>query len=105
MSLLDYRHAKTRRTWRIAAAIALAIGILGFVWGHALTQEVYRTAVAHRDALHSFAVMDKYFVAPGLGLRRNLVLMLSTVVSATAAVILAHREIRWFFWDRYLPQQ
>ena len=104
MSLLDYAHPKTRRTWRIAAAVALALGAVGLLVGHGLTVEVIRQSVAHPDAVHTFAVADKYYVTPGLGLARNLVLMISIAVGLTAFVVLLHRELRWYVWDRHLPK-
>ena len=102
MSLLDYRELRARRVWRGAAIAALAVGIVGLLFGHMLTLEVIRNSVAHPDATHSFAVMNRYFVSTGLGFKRNVTLILSSVLVVTAVVVLLHREIRWFFWERHL---
>ncbi len=102
MSLLDYRIVKTRWTWRVAAALALAIGLVGLYLGHRLTLEVVYSATARPDATHTFLVMDRFYVSFGLGLRRNLTLLLSGVLTITASVVLLHRELRWYFWERHL---
>jgi hypothetical protein len=105
MPLLDYRDQKTRRGFRRAAAIVLAIGLAGLYIGHRLTLEVVRVAARHADAAHPFAVMDRFFVPAPLGFARNLTLIVSGVLTVTAIVVLFHRELRWWFWDRHLQEK
>ena len=102
MSLLDYSELRTRRVWRGAATAALAVGIVGLLFGHMLTLDIIRSSIAHPDTTHTFAVMDRYYVSPGLGFKRNVTLILSSVLVVTAVVVSLHREIRWFFWERHL---
>jgi len=105
MPLLDYRDQKTRRGFRIAAAMVLAIGLAGLYIGHRLTLEVVRVAVSHADAAHPYVVLDRFFVPTALGLARNLTLIVSAMLTIASIVVLFHRELRWWFWDQYLQKK
>ena len=105
MALLDYKDPKTRRVFRIAAALALALGLACLFAGHLLTQHIVATAQSFPDAAHHFFVPDRYFTSFGLGFARNLALIVGAVLTVTSLVLLFHRELRWWFWDRYLEQK
>ena len=104
MALLDYKDRKTRRFFRIAAALALVLGLACLFAGHLLTQHIVATAQSFPDAAHHFFVPDRYFTSFGLGFARNLSLIAGAVLTVSALVVLCHRELRWWFWDRYLQK-
>ena len=105
MALLDYNDPRTRRGFRIAAVIALAIGLAALFAGHLLTQHAVEVGQHFKDAAHPFFVPGRHYVSYGLGLARNLTLIVGAVLTVSAVVVLCHRELRWYFWDRYLEKK
>ena len=105
MQLLDYRKPKARRGFRIAAAVALVLGLCCLFAGHLLTLQAIAAGQGFKDAAHPFFVPAHYYVPFGLGLARNLTLILGAVLTVSAVVVLGHRELRWWFWDRYLEKK
>ncbi|HEY0301064.1 MAG TPA: hypothetical protein VGC36_07025 [Rhizomicrobium sp.] len=104
MPLIDYRDPKIRRGFRIAAAVVLVVGLAMLYGGHLLTLEVVRVAQPHPDAAHPYAVLDRFYVPAPLGLARNLTLLIGAMLTVASAVVLLHRELRWWFWDRHLQK-
>ena len=104
MALLDYKNPKTRRGFRIAAAVALALGLACLFAGYLLTRHIIATGQSFPDAAHHFFVPDRTFTSFGLGFARNLSLIAGAVLTVSALVVLGHRELRWWFWDRYLQK-
>ena len=72
MPLVDYGRPKARRAWLAVATVAFALGYILLFCGYNLTQEVIRIAAPLPDAVHTFGVTGKYYVAAALGVERTL---------------------------------
>ncbi|HEY4941645.1 MAG TPA: hypothetical protein VII56_09455 [Rhizomicrobium sp.] len=108
----DRRYTRSMPTtpndWiRWTSFAALLLGALVLFWSYELTQEIHRSGLLHPDPARGmiYAVEDRWYVTPALGLRRNLFLLAGAALFGLAALAAFRRELKFYFWDRYLPEK
>jgi hypothetical protein len=91
--------------WTCIAALVLGLaGLGGAYW---LTLHIQAIGLTHPDPAHGivYGIEDYWYVTRPLGLTRNLLMLVSFLVTAVSAAVLFRRELWYYLWTRYLEEK